>query len=89
VIAGDEDHRHAAVDDESREHFVQELDRIRGRAQTIVDIAREEHGVEVRPTNEFDELFEDVGLVVQKRDAEEAAAEVPIGGVEETHDPAL
>jgi len=85
VIAGDQNDRHARAQDQTRERFVEQFDRVGGRYRTIVHIAGDQDQVGLALRDTRDELFEDVLLVFDERGVIKRTSEMPIAGVDKTH----
>jgi len=89
VVAGNEDHRHVLPDHDAGDGVVEQAHGLGRRDGAVVDVPGDEHGVGFLGVDQRDELVEDLGLVFEQRHAVIDAAEVPVGGMQDSQFVAL
>ena len=67
------------------ERGVEQLDRLDRRDRPVVDVAGNEHGVDVLVTHHVDEEVDEPGLRLEQGLTVQRTAQVPVGGVEQPH----
>ena len=85
VVAGDDHDREFEFTGEPFGDVVEQLHRFRRGHPTIVNVAGDDHGVELRHARDIDELIQHVRLIVGQTVAFHQAAQVPVGGVKKSH----
>lgn len=85
VVAGDHHHRDPELQHELLEHQVEQAHRLGRRHRAVIDVAGEQDRVGSAVGGDANELGQHVGLVLEQGDAVMDTAEMPVGGMEETH----
>jgi hypothetical protein len=88
VVAGDGDDRDA-VAGQAHQRAVDQLLRRRRRCRGVVEVARDEHGVDLVGPRDRHDLAEHRLLLVEAGATLEGLADVPVGGVQEAHRAAI
>ncbi len=83
VVAGDRDDLGVAGQPDQRADH--ELLGLRGRGRGVVEVAGDEHGVDLLLARDPDDLAEHLLLLVEPGAALERLADVPVGRVQEAH----
>lgn len=86
VVAGDHDRGHAEVG-QPVQGVVEELDGGERRDGTVVHVSRDDHGVRLAFAGGVDEMADEPGLGVEHVHPVERPAQMPVGSVQEPHDP--
>ncbi len=84
VVAAGDDHARAG-DGQPGEGLVGQRHGIDGRQRAVVDVAGEQHHVDALSLDDLEQVVDVRRLVAQHPLTVERPAEVPVGGVEETH----
>lgn len=86
VVPGDHHRGHAEVG-EPVQRVVEQLDGGQRRYRPVVHVPRHHHRVHLALAHGGDEVTDELGLGAEHADPVEGPAEVPVGGVQESHGP--
>lgn len=86
VVAGDHHRRHAQVG-EAVQGIVEQLHRGERRHGTVVHVSRHDQRVDGVLAHGRHEVADELGLGAEHADPVERPAEVPVGSVQQSHDP--
>lgn len=86
VVSGDHHRGHAEVG-EPVQRVVEQLDGGQRRHRPVVHVPRHHHRVHLALAHGGDEVTDELGLGAEHADPVEGPAEVPVGGVQESHGP--
>ena len=86
VVAGDEQHGHPEPPHHAVQDVVQEGHGLLGRHGPVVDVPGDHQGLGPGVLQHGHDLVQGVGLVLQEVGVAEGLAQVPVGGVEESHE---
>jgi hypothetical protein len=84
VVAGAEDHRRAGLDD-AHERVIEQAHRVRSGHCPVVDVAGHEHHIDALGAHRVDQVVQEQFVSAAQLHTVQPAAQMPVGGVEQTH----
>ena len=86
VVAAGEHHRGTGID-QAHHGLREELDRVGRGHRAVVDVAAHHDGVDLLLAHDVHEVVEVGGLRAEEAHLVEGPAQVPVGGVDQSHGP--